>query len=389
MGVFDSLPKERMLGPLWLLSMVLLACCSCSPWQRLDRSQGWALYALKDRAVAAAPYRTAFEPAYRSVERDFGPFKEEVRVHVWPTSAPPASSSRSMQVRRVPGIGPARIPAWHMGGGGGPILPRGIYIDTPDMGTAVHELIHAHMAQHDEELPLWFEEGVASFFGDGVTIGGEWIVDGLSCWPLRELRDNPLTDEQLERLLSRRSSGQLAARDDLLLHFVGWAVVYDLALETGSRDWRIWRDRIRQGFTLASVQERLQRVLRPETEFLWLERLHDDRAAVRLAAAKGTWKLGRMQVLDLLMNALEYEADPEVAVGLAVNALAAAGELRLSQARWGELRALILRALASSALADPDESAAVEDLRRAYAGARSDWHAAQFAMSGLHRFWEE
>ena len=67
----------------------------------------------------------------------------------------------------------------------------------------MHELVHARLAQEGVELPLWFEEGVATFLGDGALVSGRWVVDGLACWPLRELQKARPRGAELRRLLAR------------------------------------------------------------------------------------------------------------------------------------------------------------------------------------------
>jgi hypothetical protein len=36
----------------------------------------------------------------------------------------------------------------------------------------VHELVHARVSEENAKLPLWFEEGLASLFGDGALYDG-------------------------------------------------------------------------------------------------------------------------------------------------------------------------------------------------------------------------
>jgi len=103
-----------------------LTSVACSPWRRVGRGSGWSLYALDAKSVEIAPYREVFAPAHRAVERHFGPFAESVRVHLWPSSPPSGAVGRNTEVQRIPGIGPARIPAWHLRRGGGPIMPAGL-----------------------------------------------------------------------------------------------------------------------------------------------------------------------------------------------------------------------------------------------------------------------
>ena len=380
--------RGRLLA-LGALALGSLALGACSPWTRIERQPGWTLYALDTQGLEAQAYVDAFGPALRAVERAFGPFEESVRVHIWPSGAPPNAAGRSTEVQRIPGVGPARIPAWHMRRGAGPLLPRGIYIESPDVGTAVHELVHAHLAQDERRFPLWFEEGLASFFGDGVTSGGEWTVDGLACWPLRQLRDEPIGEQEFARLLTRTSADNASSRDDVLAHFIGWAIVFDLAQESGSRDWHVWLELVRRDYSTPSLRVRLERAIAPGTELRWLERLEDPAPAVRLAALKASWKLRQRAVLERLIEAIAREQDPEVLVGLGVNALAAAGELSLDLESWSRALAAIRDALERGQLQDPLEARALDELRASCARARSDRYSAQRALGGLRRFWEE
>ena len=140
--------------------------------------------------------------------------------------------------------------------------------------------------------------------------------------------------------------------------------------------------------TIAAARRRLARTLAPETPIDWCDRLTDPDPGVRLACAKGTWKLRSPEIFRLLMDTLETERDPEVRVGLAINALAAAGELRLHWRTWRSAERRILRALAETELPDPEERAAVRELHESYrSGGRGEY--AQAALARLGRFWEE
>jgi len=111
-----------------------------------------------------------------------------------------------------------------------------VYAGVAEPGTAVHELVHARLAEEDPDLPLWFEEGLACLMGDGFLDQEHWIVDGLACWPMRELREQKLGDGDLARLLALKAEDSLSARDNVLIHFVGWAVVFDLYRESNGFD---------------------------------------------------------------------------------------------------------------------------------------------------------
>ena len=236
-------------------------------------------------------------------------------------------------------------------------------------------------------LPLWFEEGVASILGDGVAWRGRWQVDGLACWPLRELREEELSDEHLAELLALRASDACSVRDNVLVHFVGWAIVFDLYRETGALDWRAWYERFDHGAPVQDARRRLAASLAAGTVDAWLAHLSDPDPGRRVAAAKGTWKLRSLPAFERLVEALEAETDEEARVALAVNALAAAGEV---SAPWGTRRRLdraVQVVLREARLADPDEERALRELERAYR--RFDGQQAQRALEGLARFWEE
>lgn len=382
-----------------LLPLSLLLLASCAHWRPAARYDGWTLFESPDEAIPVGRYEAAFTPAFAAVEERLGTFKRDVRVHAWNGSVRLTDGERKRVrdaeddgVHDVPGIGPARIQAYHARGGG--LGSSGVFIGVPDPGTAAHELVHARFAELRHRLPLWFEEGIACLLGDGALREGRWVVDGLSCWPLRELREMQLTDEDLARLLTLTASDETSVRDNVLVHFVGWAIVFDLYRETGILDWRGWLDELRGDPAgapepdLAELRRRLERTLAPETEYSWLQRLSSPDPGVRLAAAKGTWKLRQTGVLDRLLSALEREPDPEVRVALAINALASAGELSLSWRRAQRLEQLVRAAFRSCELPDEKEQRALEDLRRAYRGdGRED--TAHRALERLARFWEE
>jgi len=384
-------PPIRPLAPLLALALALGlgAASACSSWQAVHEYGAWTLYRQRDSEVDESTFQAAFTPAFAAVEELFGPFRSKVRVHAWHEregrADPLAEAEASIGYRDVPGIGPARIQAYHARGIAGPLSPTGVFIGQPDVGTAVHELVHARLAEDKVRLPLWFEEGLASLVGDGIAIDAVWVVDGLACWPLRELREEALDELELARLLRIRASDRTSVKDNVMVHFVGWAVVFDLYRETGRIDWELWRARFDFDDQLADAHRRMLRTLAPHTPLEWLERLDDPDRRVRLAAAKGTWKLRSRAVLERLLDALEIETDPEVRVGLAVNALAAAGEVRISGQRWWRA---VFEALANAELQDPEEARAIADLYQAYRW-QQDKDEARDALSRLTRFWEE
>lgn len=381
----------------WALRGSVLALCvaaGCTSWRPLQSYDGWTLYTRGDQHVDPASFERAFEPAIRSVEDALGPFKRRVSVYAWDAGAEPEKTGAEQihegdegVIEVVPGIGPARVRAFHARGDGIFGAPSGVFVGTAEPGTAVHELVHARLAEDHPNLSLWFEEGLACVLGDGFLAKDRWVVDGLACWPLRELYEQQLDDDELAHLLALHADSTASVRDNVLVHFVGWAIVFDMYREAGSLDWKRWCDRYGQGMELGEARERVSRTLAPQTLEMWLGRLSDPRPEVRLATAKGVWKLRSPIVVSKLVDALEKENDPLVKVGFSINALAAAGEMRLS----GSLRDRMWRsawpALKRTRLEDPSEQEAVEKLLRSFR-----WGSNQKPnepLQALKRFWAE
>ncbi len=376
--------------PSFLLALPLLGLSTaCSRWTALREYPRWTLFQFKGQAVAPQLYEEAFEVAFPAVEQALGPFEEHVAVHVWDGSGdarPPGVHVRT-GTHEVPGIGPARIQAFHARGGQG-LAHDGIFIGRPDAGTAVHELVHARFAELDASLPLWLEEGIAGFLGDGMLVDGKWVVDGLACWPLRELREERLSLADVERLVAIRPGDHTGVRDNVLVHFLGWAVVFDLMRSSGGQiDWRSWRISLGKA-TPEEILRHLERTLSEEGVTSWLERLADPRPEVRLATARGLWKLRQASVLDALLARLATEENQEVRVALAVNALAAAGEISLTWAAWSRVQRQALPVLLDAHLADPREEQAARELAQAQESG-ADPATGEAALRGLARFWEE
>jgi hypothetical protein len=371
-----------------------LGLASCAAWRPVASFDGWSLYAERGRDVDAQSFEAAVAPAMAAVREALGPFRRPVSVHAWNGDAGAETNGAEVihegeggPVQQVPGIGPARVRAYHARGDGlfGP--PAGIFLAAPECGTVAHELVHAHAAEEGIDLPLWLEEGVACVLGDGFQDGRRWIVDGLSCWPLRELQSQKISDEDLTRLLALHAGDPSNSRDNVLAHFVGWAIVFDLYREDGRIDWRGWRDRYEKGIPLEDARRRLLRVIDPEYALQWLARLRDPDRDVRLATAKGVWKLRSTRVASALLDAIEDEKDPEVKVGLAINLLACAGEARLPDLLTGRLWRAVWPALRHASLEDPAERQGVEELLRSFrfrAGTSS-----QEPLQALRRFWAE
>lgn len=383
-------PWRTLHGP--FLAGLCLLLASCSSWRQVQRFDSWTLYEIPSDPIDAAAWEQAFRPAVVTVESIFGPFAAPVAVHAWHGSVGIDGQQRTVVVGseeantlELAGVGIARIQAWHSRGGrlGS---SGGIFIATPDTGTAVHELVHAHYSEHQVELPLWFEEGVASLIGDGALYEGRWLTDGLAYWPLRELRENPPSENELRSLLDIGSGGFSSIEDNVLVHFVGWAIVFDLYRETGELDWELWYERFDWTAPLQDALLRLERTLQPETELTWLEQLSSPEAGRRIATARGAWKVRRNDVMERLLDALEVEKKPEVRATLALNLLAST-EQNSRPPYWRRMRRLITSTFRDVNLPDPKENSAMRVLLGAFLGRRNLNVNAAFAT--LDRFWSE
>lgn len=366
-----------------LVAALGLGAASCSTWRPVETFPGWSLHSEHPGRVDVAAFQRAYDPAFAAVESIFGEFRAPVRIHAFEDED---STAGVAAVQEVPGIGRARVRAYHTRGAG-PFGPAaGVYASSADPGTAVHELVHARIAEIDPNLPLWFEEGLAGVLGDGYLDGDRWVVDGLACWPLRELRERAPDERELARLLAVRADHGTDLRENVLVHFVGWAIVFDMYATEGRVDWPGWVDRAR-AMGVAEARERLRRTLSPETEAAWLARLdHEDRG-VRMATAKGLWKLRSEAVLRRLLDRIGREEDPEVKVALSINALAAAGEREPPGRLAGRMWRTVWPALRRAELADPAEEAAVEALLASFRWRGSSDSDA--ALEKLQRFWAE
>ncbi len=377
-----------------LALVLVLPLASCASWRTVAEHPGWTLRAAPGHAVDEAAFARAFDPALRAVEELFGPFRHAVDVHAIEGEGqgpPHATGSLAQSVKGstqdVPGIGPARVRAWHLHSNGLFGDPSGIYVSSPEAGTAAHELVHARLAELSGELPLWLEEGIASLMGDGFLEHGVWTVDGLACWPLRELALQRLSDEELARLCALRAEEASDSRENVLAHFVGWAISFDLLRESGRIDWHAWIARYAKGIPVGEARERMQRTLQRETLDAWLERLGDPRPEVRMATAKGLWKLRSERVLARLLDALDKEQDPEAQVALSINALAAAGEMPLPPDLLGRVWRTVWPRLRRAHLEDPTEDDALHELMRSVRFGSN--RAAQAPLDLLRRFWAE
>lgn len=368
----------------------LVGLSGCASWSVVETRENYTLYAKPGEHVDAARFDQSLTPAFLAVEERFGPFEKRVDIHASDgveSGAPALAGISEGDFDSVPGIGPAKVRAYHVRSGPNPFAQSGVFLGSADTGTAVHELVHARLADEHVELPLWFEEGLASYYGDGALVGERWIVDGLACWPLRELREERLSDADLARLLALSPSDECTARDNLLVHFIGWAIVFDLAREEPDGTWREWLALFGPTDDAVQARRRIARTSDDRTHIDWLERLGDPDPGVRFAAAKGTWKLRSSTGLDLVLDRLAEEQDQEVAVALAINALLTAGEIRLSGRLWGRMGRSVFPTLRRAELPDPAEQEALEELLAAMRGRGG--RDSELALAQLSRFWDE
>jgi hypothetical protein len=154
-------------------------------------------------------------------------------------------------------------------------------------------------------------------------------------------------------------------------------------------DWQLLLERFESApDPVAEARLRLDRTIDDDTPKEWLARLRDPDPAVRLAAARGTWKLHSRSVHSLLLDVLGSEVNPEVQASLAVNALATAGQTQLRRRQEGWMWRRVFPVLRDTELPDESETTALRTLYRAYryGGRRYDTQA---ALGRLDRFWEE
>ena len=91
---------------------------ACSSWRPVAKHERWTLFEQGGQTVSADRYAAAFDPAFQAVEEVLGPFEGHVAVHAWGKGSDPAGGHLHAGVHQVPGIGPARIQAYHARGGG-------------------------------------------------------------------------------------------------------------------------------------------------------------------------------------------------------------------------------------------------------------------------------
>ena len=372
-----------------------LGLTSCAAWQAAAEFEGWTLYVEDGAEVDVDRYSSTFDVAFESVEASFGPFTESVAVHAITGSVALASGNRGAitgeenAIEYVEGIGATLVPAFHARGGGGLFEPSGIFVAKPAVGTAVHELVHARVAELDLDLPLWFEEGIATILGDGIERDGRWVTDGFSFWPWLELRADPPTDQELRELLTISAKESHSIRDNVLVHFIGWAILFDCLRECDGFEWQLWlNDYLNSEDRFSWARTRLDRTLEESTMLDWMLRIEEESPATRLATARGCWKLGDERVVKILLDQLEIEEDDEVKVCLVVNAMASMERGDLSSRTERRLWSSGLGALRNVELPVEAEDEAVRELFRSYVrwGRR---RSRQRSFDRLERYWGE
>jgi hypothetical protein len=382
----------------WLaftLLVCVLAASSCSSWQHIETRARWTLYTKPGEQLDSERIRRALGTAFAAVESKLGRFEDRVRIHAWndswQSSEPTAIAPKGLDpIEDVPGIGKARVRAYHVTGGAGPFATTGVFLGTSEVGTIVHELVHARLAESRKSVPLWFEEGLASLWGDGASYDGEWIFDGLACWPARVLREEAISDEELTRVMRLTASEKCSSRENLLVHFVGWAVVFDLAREMPDASAQRWLAQFELGADVKSLltetRTRIARSTSRETIEAWLARLDDPSPGVRLATAKGLWKLRSQFAVEQLIARVQDETDERVRLAMGLNALLALGEMRFGRRTYREVWRNVVPALGGIELEDEAERAALEQF---LIGMRGRGGNTQAGLDGLAAYWEE
>ena len=179
----------------------------------------------------------------------------------------------------------------------------------------------------------------------------------------------------------------MSAADNVLVHFVGWAIVFDMYREDGGVEWEAWRAKVRAGVSVEEARVRLDRTTGEGTVAAWLERLSDERREVRIATAKGLWKLRSASVVNRLLDVLDDEEDPEVQVALCINILAGAGDTPMSNRLTRRMWRGVWPTLRRVTLPDPVAQAAVEDLTRSFRYRSRD--RSEKSLEVLARYWTE
>lgn len=398
---------EEDVRPAWIRMAALtlglgLFMSSCSAWRKVSSNEDWALYVKPGGDVDVSSFEAMLNPAVEAVERVLGPFEGPVRIHAWEGGVELSSGNRGRitegedagLIDHLPEMGGARVRAFHVRSGG--LGPGGVFLGEAAPGAAVHELVHARFAElfgPRETLPLWFEEGLAQVIADGILApqGADgrqvWVRDGLCAWPLSMLREQQITDAELVDLLAIRVSDTHSVEDNLMVHFVGWALVFDLYREDPTGSWRNWLARMEANPEDARM--RLNRSIDETVVRRWLTaHFEDEDPAVRQAAARGIWRIGDPVTLQLLSSALRREENQAVVATLTINILAAAGEGKFAgMGRWNGLR-LPLMKLREEPFEDATERWAARRLLAGYQGYAGS-EAIQEAFEVLSSYWQE
>jgi len=382
---------------LLLVALPLVALLGgCASWEHDTSGDSWTLYVRPGGGVDAGAYRALLDPAVAAVEAELGPFRRPVRVHAWQGGVDLSSGTRGVIADGEDAgvveseLGTARVRAFHVRGD--PFGPGGIFLGEPSPGSAVHELVHARFAELPE-VPLWFEEGLAMFLGDGELVRPVeglpyWVRDGLCAWPRAMLREARPTDTELESVLALRSGVDHTIEENLLVHFIGWALVFDLYREDPGGTWWDWLQTFERD--PSDAPERVARSLDRGTQLVWLnEGLTHAEPGVRMATARGQWRGASSPSLQLLSSALRHEQHVEVRATLAINLLAAAGQGRFAgMGRWNGLR-LPLSVLEELEFGTPDDRAAARRLVTAFLGRGGDAADIEAAFRDLEPYWQE
>jgi len=104
----------------------------------------------------------------------------------------------------------------------------------------IHEYVHAVLADHIPDAPLWFNEGLAEFF-ESITVNGATAWVGL---PLKDrvqqLEQASLIPMDVFLAVDRQSSHYTGAEEKDRYYAQSWALVHALLLgtDTGTRGWQ-------------------------------------------------------------------------------------------------------------------------------------------------------
>lgn len=368
---------------------------SCTTWKHHARGENWSLYVKPGSGVDTQAFEELLDPALAAVEAELGDFQRPVRVHAWDGGVNLESGTRGQIVEGEDAglvqsnLGVARVRAFHVKRD--PFGPGGVFLGEPSPGAAVHELVHARLAELRPAPPLWFEEGLAMFLGDGELAEDGWKRDGLCAWPRSVLRKTRPDDQTLAEILALKSGTEHTVDQNLLVHFIGWALVFDLYRSDPDGDWRTWLATFEADFAANpdSARQRIDRSLDNGTLLVWLnDKLSDPDPGVRCAAARGMWRGADSASLQLLSSALRHETDPSVKATLAINILAAAGEGRFpGRGRWNGLR-LPVEVLRRLEFGSVDDMRAAERLVAGYRG-RASGRTIEQAFKDLESYWQE